>query len=229
MPVVFKEEGIVCFSGQGYRTDTHAHFALELAFATTGYIDISGSAQDYNKIKAAIISPNALHSFDCLDGACFIFFIDPTSKMGEYLFEHYNLSGKDIVALDESEILRFKNGEDFSLPDCVNCKNREITDRIYNCTNLIEKNISEETLNIRTLSKELFVSESRLAHLFKEEMGISIQQYILWKKLETAFKRYVNGHSLTDCAHFSGFSDSSHLNKTFRKMFGIHPSFANKK
>jgi AraC-like DNA-binding protein len=33
------------------------------------------------------------------------------------------------------------------------------------------------------------------------------------------------GLSITECAHFAGFADSSHFNKVFNKMFGIKPFF----
>jgi AraC family transcriptional regulator len=32
---------------------------------------------------------------------------------------------------------------------------------------------------------------------------------------------FSTGSSLTDAAHDPGFSDSSHLSRTFRRMFGI--------
>jgi len=59
-------------------------------------------------------------------------------------------------------------------------------------------------------------------------MNISIRQYILWKKIEIAATKSQTGHSLTESAHYAGFTDSSHFIKTFKKMFGVRPSFAMK-
>jgi AraC-like DNA-binding protein len=44
-----------------------------------------------------------------------------------------------------------------------------------------------------------------------------------------AIKLYTEGSSVTDCAYSCGFADPSHLNKTFKKMFGIYRTFENKK
>ena len=36
-----------------------------------------------------------------------------------------------------------------------------------------------------------------------------------------AVELFSAGSSLTDAAHGAGFSDSSHLSRTFRRMFGV--------
>jgi AraC-like DNA-binding protein len=56
-------------------------------------------------------------------------------------------------------------------------------------------------------------------------MGISVHQCILWKKILLAVQRTREGYSLTEAAHDAGFSDSSHFNKVFNKMFGVNPFF----
>ena len=94
-------------------------------------------------------------------------------------------------------------------------------DRIRKCLDWIDANHAVEGISVSMISEQVFLSESRLAHLFKENVGISIHQYILWKKIETAAKKSLEGYSLTECAHFAGFTDSSHFNKAFKKMFGV--------
>ncbi len=51
-------------------------------------------------------------------------------------------------------------------------------DRIRKCLDWIEENHAVEGISVSVISEELFLSESRLAHLFKENVGISIHQYI---------------------------------------------------
>lgn len=36
-----------------------------------------------------------------------------------------------------------------------------------------------------------------------------------------AVELFVGGVSLTEAAHGAGFSDSAHLSRTFRRMFGV--------
>jgi AraC-like DNA-binding protein len=71
----------------------------------------------------------------------------------------------------------------------------------------------------------VFLSESRLLHLFKEQIGLPIRNYILWIRLKKVVELIANGESLTYAAHEAGFSDSAHLSKIFLKSIGINPSF----
>jgi AraC-like DNA-binding protein len=60
-----------------------------------------------------------------------------------------------------------------------------------------------------------------LIHLFTEQIGIPLRRYVLWLRLMTAVQFAVQGESLTEAAHRAGFSDSAHLCRTFRRMYGI--------
>ncbi len=68
------------------------------------------------------------------------------------------------------------------------------------------------------------ISESRLMHLFKEEMGIPFRKYLSWVKLKRALESIQAGSSLTEAAHYGGFSDSAHFSRFFTSHFGINPS-----
>jgi AraC-like DNA-binding protein len=54
-----------------------------------------------------------------------------------------------------------------------------------------------------------------------EATGLPFRTYVVWLRLMRAVELYSAGSSLTDAAHGAGFSDSSHLSRTFRRMFGI--------
>ncbi|MCC0096080.1 helix-turn-helix domain-containing protein [Streptomyces flavotricini] len=68
------------------------------------------------------------------------------------------------------------------------------------------------------------LSESRLAHLFRAELGLPFRPYVLWLRLMRAAELASRGHSLTDAAHGAGFADGAHLSRVWRRMFGIPPS-----
>lgn len=73
------------------------------------------------------------------------------------------------------------------------------------------------------LAREICLSESRMRHLFKLSEGISLKRYLLWKKLIDGVARILGGESFTRAAHDAGFSDSAHMSRTFRSMFGACP------
>ena len=82
-----------------------------------------------------------------------------------------------------------------------------------------------DNLNIKleTLALASGLSSSRFRHLFSEHMGMSVKRYLLWNKLQRAFQYLARSCSLTEAAHASGFTDSAHLSRTFKDMFGLTP------
>ncbi|MCP4417164.1 MAG: AraC family transcriptional regulator, partial [Chloroflexi bacterium] len=71
------------------------------------------------------------------------------------------------------------------------------------------------------IANAVYLSESRLAHLFKAQMHISIRRYLLWLRLMDAIENIMTGKPFTAAAHEAGFADSAHLSRTFRRMFGL--------
>lgn len=82
----------------------------------------------------------------------------------------------------------------------------------------------DHRVTIPELSSAVSLSPSRLEHLFREQVGISISRYLLWTRLKKALEMMSPGTSLTDVAHAVGFADSAHLSRTFRRLIGIPPS-----
>ena len=66
----------------------------------------------------------------------------------------------------------------------------------------------------------LSLSESRISHLFKKEVGVSLKYYLLWKRLLFAIDSLRSSRPLTEIALDCGFSDLSHLSRTFKRFFG---------
>ena len=74
------------------------------------------------------------------------------------------------------------------------------------------------------LTHDVALSSSRLRHIFAEQLGLSMQSYLLWQRLLVAIELSTHGLSLTQAAHDAGFADAAHLTRTFRRMFGVKPS-----
>jgi AraC family transcriptional regulator len=103
-------------------------------------------------------------------------------------------------------------------PDFIDARIQVVVEQIKNAHR------GDTGVVIHQLATHVYLSPSRLRHLFRKQVGISIQQYLLWQKLMTALAVSLRGASLTEAAHEAGFSDSAHFSRTFRQMFGIKPS-----
>lgn len=222
------DKGYSLFSESNYETEKHSHYAIEMAFCTEGSFNITTNLSEYRNIKSVIIPSNIPHRFSCLHATCNLLFLDPISEPGNYFLQQYHLASQKSIIVNAPGLNQFRKNGKFDVPLILeHAKANRASDidfRISTCIQTINAH-SDHKLSVSQLSKVSFLSESRLAHLFKKQLGISIHQCILWKKILLAVLKSREGYSLTECAHYVGFSDSSHFNKVFYKMFGVNPFF----
>ncbi|MBU2604223.1 MAG: helix-turn-helix domain-containing protein [Actinobacteria bacterium] len=85
--------------------------------------------------------------------------------------------------------------------------------------------MAPEDIMFRDLVRQIGLSESRLSHLFSEDVGLPLRSFHLWKKIVYAIKMIARESNMTRVALDSGFSDSAHFSRTFRQTLGLSPSF----
>ncbi len=223
------EKGYAVFSKGNYETAKHSHYAIEIVFCTAGSFNITTNLSENTNIKSVIIPSNLVHSFSCVNAACNLLFLDPLTDIGTYFLQQYDLPSQKNIIINPSALNQFHKKREFDISLMLNKakanSSKYVDFRIAKCIETMNTFITDEKLTISQLSEASFLSESRLAHLFKKQLGISVHQCILWKKILLAVSKSREGYSLTECAHYVGFSDSSHFNKVFYKMFGVNPFF----
>lgn len=82
----------------------------------------------------------------------------------------------------------------------------------------------QRTLSVEILAKKYHLSPSSISHLFKKEMKIPLHQFILKKRLITAYHKIAAGEAPSLVAAACGFHDYSGFYKQYKKMFGHSPS-----
>lgn len=97
-----------------------------------------------------------------------------------------------------------------------------IDPRIRGVIALVQEKLFSEKLPIADIARNACLSESRLMHLFSKQIGIPLRRYVLWQRVLIAMRMIGQDKmSITDAAYAAGFSDSAHLSRTYRSMFGL--------
>ena len=112
---------------------------------------------------------------------------------------------------------------DFTGKMLVLQKNTILSKPIMLCTDYIYSHINER-ITINELADYTTLSPSYLSRLFKQNLGVSISDYIREKKIEKAenLLKY-SDYSLIDIANYLAFSSQSHFIQTFEKYVGLTP------
>lgn len=81
----------------------------------------------------------------------------------------------------------------------------------------------EEDITLDSLASVFFVSKYHIAHIFKENLGISVHQYIIKKRLAICRDALLGDASITETFLLYGFKDYSSFYRAFRKEYGLSP------
>jgi AraC-like DNA-binding protein len=210
------------------------HIGLEAPFE----MDFGEGCMEY---RAVVIDANQAHSFKAKRGWQALFMMDPASRAAACL-RRETLHGKRFGELDVQRLapfisasLDFKNAPR-SVDEARILSNdllRYVSDNAAHIEpsspRVIEiirtlKDLPEKKIKAEELASRFALSESRLAHIFKDETGVTLRRYLLWLRLLEAAKLIFKGMSFTDAAYEAGFADSAHLSRTYKEMVGLNLS-----
>ncbi len=88
----------------------------------------------------------------------------------------------------------------------------------------IEENYSDNSLSIADISEKLLVNQTYLRRMFKEEMEMTLQEYMTQYRMQMA-KQFIleTEDKLADIAEKVGYSDVSYFSNCFKKFYGVSP------
>ncbi len=85
----------------------------------------------------------------------------------------------------------------------------------------IEKNFRK--ISVLGIASSLYVNEDYLNKIFKAETGITLNNYIILRKIAEAKKLLYLGHSVKETCVLSGFNDYANFIRTFKRIEGCSP------
>ncbi|MFU2421557.1 MAG: helix-turn-helix domain-containing protein [Bacteroides sp.] len=96
-------------------------------------------------------------------------------------------------------------------------------ERIRQAYVYIDEHIGSD-MTVASIASHFCMSESRFSHLFRKEAGMSVANYLVFRKLYFTYLGLMKGKNITTAALDAGFSDPSHFAATNKRMFGIPPT-----
>lgn len=218
--------------------EVHQHLAKHIIIPMSGDLTVTLDKERKVICKGAIIDSNVPHTVASKDNRMLVFLIDDTSVLA-YNIDHYQLSGKSFVEIDDfsvkqicevyntcspnhfaKEYMAFSNFV-FSLLH-LNYKKATTTDfRVQEALKFISKASNIDETLIHRLSKTAHLSQSRFSHLFKEQTGVSLYSYLALSKLRKAYEVLLKRGNITEAAMDAGFSTPSHFSAASKKYLGV--------
>jgi AraC-like DNA-binding protein len=236
--------GKALYLGMGLPSGMHQHHAIQIGLSFTEALKIRSKETDsYQECTGFIAYPNLPHQVDSSGVSSLFLWLEAENPVARFLAQHPSRN-ESIEPLSTSQYEQIFNQLSLFGMENLDCKRAEnlseiildlliekqpvlaaLDSRVLNLMERIkDENRMEHPDSVDGLAAELHLSSSRLRHLFQGELGISIQRYLLWQRLNRAIALAAKGQSLTNAAHEAGFADSAHLSRSFRSIFGISPS-----
>ncbi|WP_323122233.1 helix-turn-helix domain-containing protein [Burkholderia alba] len=102
---------------------------------------------------------------------------------------------------------------------------RAVDPRIERVLNhLGSSNLTCSRPTLSELSRAVELSRDRLSHLFVEMVGLPLRSYAIWQRYRYAMNLLDTDMALAELALATGFSDASHMTRTFSNFLGFAPS-----
>lgn len=81
----------------------------------------------------------------------------------------------------------------------------------------------KEDINISKVAAEFSVDKSYLSHLFKEHMGVSLWNYVIFRRIYLFNSLIKKGHSIEETSRQVGFSNYSNFFRLYKKHMNMTP------
>lgn len=231
--------GFLAMGHSGGVVPPHAHHAIQITLGLGGMVRFRTEEHDWREMRGAVVLPDATHSFDGMNSLISMLFVDPESREGRWLRQSLRepittvpdarmerlvppllrFYEAPLEALETAELIRHTVGH-----LCAGAPPSRTLDPRVTSAIAFMRLAETRGLRLEDVARTVFLSSSRFAHLFSENVGLPFRRYVLWRKLGRAMLSIGRGTTLSAAAQEGGFADAAHLTRTFHQMFGIPPS-----
>lgn len=237
----YADAGVLLFAPRSIRNRRHAHFAATVLIAVEAPFALTLDGVGRRHYDMVLLGPNVQRQLDSEGHPLVDLLIDADQPAYRYLAPH--LARQPVVALDQAAIASVRpqfrnlfagtmNGADAG--ELVMTLLRAVTpeppatlpwdERVIAAASFMRSQVQTSAPTLEDVAAYVGLSASRLRHLFREQLGLPVRQYLLWLRLRHAMQLWAQGQTLADIAHGAGFYDQAHFTRTLRRMTDYAPS-----
>lgn len=236
-----------CVSGYSFGPCVRNHFFLHYVYRGKGKFKTEGNTYHLHAGQAFLIYPGQLTYYEAdTDDPWFYRWIEFNGDLSESLLNIAGLSHKSPVFTDRADLsagnalktLVSQGKTDFEIlmayfwhfiaaitaGNKMPCLASPADEYIRKAETYIHLNLHKK-ISVTELSEFVGINRSYLSRLFQRYKGLSTQQYIIRKKLDTA-AQYLNHKNLSvkEVANSVGYHDPLEFSKAFKSRFNLSPT-----
>ncbi|MHC0432562.1 helix-turn-helix domain-containing protein [Streptomyces sp. O3] len=229
--------GRLAFGGAIGATSAHAHHSVQVIAATDGELTLAGPSGGGFGCRAAVVPADSPHTVLTGVPSGVLIHYAPESRAGRRLArltvdggpEAWVRTGALLIPeeLPDDPALAAHAVErlvDAAVDDGPPLGRTARHSGLAEVLRTLPGQLAAGQVRLGQAARVAGLSESRLSHLFRSQLGLPFRSYVLWLRLQRATELVAAGCSLTEAAHGAGFADQAHLTRVCRRMFGIAPS-----
>ena len=210
--------------GEVSENELHKNVAYIIIMGKTGDVTVVDNLGAHHTAPVLMITPLAEHSVIASGVIACHIFIAPYSAFADSLGEYTSDNG--IVKLPANVLPFNKDMDDSAIFDKVRQLAALPNDRLDPRLAAVLCDLDDAPFKTTLVEIAALydISPSRLRALAQSQLGISLSNLILWRKLVKSMEILASGSTLSEATQAGGFCDQAHFTRTVRKMFGITPS-----
>jgi AraC-like DNA-binding protein len=231
--------GFLAFGRADGVVPPHAHHAIQIVIGLDGPVGLRGEEGPTAVFRGGIVAADVAHQFEPMGSLIAIMLVDPESHEGRWLSRSLSAPITEISATRMEAVIAAMEAIHREPPDAPETARmihalvrglcagppplRALDERVRAALEHIRR-MDTDRLSLEEAARTVYLSPSRFAHLFRDEVGLPFRRYLLWRRLTRAMLAVGRGSTLSAAAHACGFSDSAHLTRTCYQMLGLPPS-----
>lgn len=226
-------QGAFCFGdtwaaywGPARDHTVHTHAAFQIVVGNDEDVVVRDGDGGFASGGAFLIRPMVRHAVSAQTDLSFLY-VESQSPLASALLEMAGPGGVTRLSRDTADLMDFSGEVDqwFSgLGKLLPAPPRAIDPRLSAALGELSREPGATT--IANVARNCGLSESRLRTLSREQLGLPLSTWLIWRKLERAARALAGGAGLAEAALEGGFADQAHFARSMRRMFGVPPRVA---